>query len=279
MDASDPAAPYLPTLDRARAAGLTLQAGKPEEVRRLAALVVLGKILRRERWEEEAELGGDIYASLKSGDPPAPNTFVEQSFQRIAEVLETHPCKGCFLKPGHSVCRICKGSGWLPPFWQSCSCAGGYVQCTTCQGSLTSHRVRLRYLQDRAVEICSVYVPSMITHVPALFSFEGAFERQIDARSGPPEVLRCHDLSPRTRETAYRGGGKEVPPDFHGYDFGDTIDKALAGLAALGRRGTVILYEIRAYAWPLLWVHDEAHDVVVFSGKDGTLRAHTGALP
>jgi hypothetical protein len=241
--------------------------------------VVLGRILRRQSWEEEAELGGDIYASMKMGDPSVPHIFVEQTFQRVAQVLESHPCKSCFLTPGFSACRICRGEGLVPPFWQKCSCDGGRVRCTTCQGTLTSHRCRVRYLQDRAMMISEVYVPSMLSHVPALFSFEGAFERQIDARSDPPEALRCHDLSPRTRETAYRGGGKETPPDFHGYDFGDTIDKALAGLAALGRGGAVILYELRAYAWPLLWLHDQAHDVVIFSGKDGALRAHTGTPP
>ena len=279
MDTSEPAAPFLPTLDRARAAGLDLPPGEPERQHRITALVVLGEVLRRRSWEEEAELGGDIYASLKMGEPPIPHIFVEQSHQRIVQVLDTHPCKICFLQPGFSVCRICHGTGWLPAFWQHCSCARGHVRCTTCQGTLTSHRVRVRYFQDRSMVIREVYVPSMLAHVPALFSFEGAFERLIDPRSDPPEGLRCHDLSPRTQETAYRGGGRQTPPDFHGHDFGDTIDKALASLAALGRGGTVMLYELRAYAWPLLWIHYHAHDIVIFTGRDGAPQAHTGAPP
>jgi hypothetical protein len=279
MDTSDPAALFLPTLDRARAAGLSLPPGEPEAQHRVAALVVIGTILRRESWDEEMELGGQIFASLQMGDPPVPQMFIEQSFQRLVKVIETHPCRMCNVHPGHSACRICGGSGQID-FFTQCSCRGGFVLCRTCLGSKISNQVRIRYLHDRSISLREVYVPSAFTHVPALFSFERALEKIVDIRVDPPECLRCHDLSPRTAgATAYRGGGRETPPDFRGHDFTDTIDKALKSLAALGKGGAVILYEIRAYAWPVLWLHYQAHDVAIFTGRDGALHAHAGAPP
>lgn len=105
MDTSDPAALFLPSLDRARAAGLDLPPGEPGSQRRIAALVVIGTLLRRESWDEEMELGGQIFASLQMGDPPIPHIFIEQSFQRLEKVIATHPCRMCNVHPGYSACR------------------------------------------------------------------------------------------------------------------------------------------------------------------------------
>ena len=282
MDTSDPAALFLPTLDRAREAGLNLPPGEPDSQRRVVALVVIGFLLRREGWDEEMELGGQIFANLQMGDPPIPQTFVQQSFQRLVKVIETHPCRMCNVHPGFSACRVCRGAGQIGLLMR-CSCRGGFVPCKTCLGSRISNQVRIRYSHDRLMALREVYVPSAFTHVPALFSFERSFEKIVDTSALPPECLRCHDLSPRApAATAYRGGGRETPPDFRGHDFTDTIDKALKSLAALGKGGTVLLYEIRAYAWPVLWLHygvhdHQAHDIAIFTGRDGSLHAHAGA--
>jgi hypothetical protein len=113
-----------------------------------------------------------------------------------------------------------------------------------------------------------------VTHATALFSFESAFERTIGLDVMPPEGLRCHDLSDRVSGTAYRGGNKKQKPEFRGHDFSDTIDKALAGLAQLTAGAAVPLYDIRAYAWPILWLrYGSTDDIAVFTNREGSLQA------
>jgi hypothetical protein len=111
-----------------------------------------------------------------------------------------------------------------------------------------------------------------------MFSLESTLEKTIESTKDLPECLRCHDLSDRAvGGTAYRGGERRKKPDFHGYDFADTIEKALAGLTALGGGSAVALYDIRAYAWPLIWLrYADAPDIAIFAGRDGELHAFSG---
>jgi hypothetical protein len=136
----------------------------------------------------------------------------------------------------------------------------------------------MRYYSDEPAWLRELYMPSELVHEPSLFTFESTLERAIGLDQEAPECLRCHDLNDRASGSAYRGGERQKRPDFRGYDFSDTVDKALAGLSALGAGMPVPLYAIQAFAWPILWLRylDEGH-MAVYAGRDGQLKVFQGA--
>lgn len=151
------------------------------------------------------------------------------------------------------------------------------VHRTLLQGADGSDVVR--HYVDTVVKMHEVYVPSALGHVPHMFSFESALESLIAPE--PPECLRCHDFSPRA-QTAYRGGGSNKPPDFHGYKFEDTIEKAGAAVAAIAPRGRVVRGEVRAWAWPFLWLRyggESPREVALLVDAHQGLHLYSGALP
>jgi hypothetical protein len=279
MDLSDPAAPFLPTLERARSEGVELPSGQPDLQERLAVLVVYATLLRRRSWTEDAVLPRERIDQFPRGAPAVPADFSPRNHAVIEREVSVDTCTACVNNPGKMTCRVCKGTGVLSGMRLRCSCDDGVVPCPVCGGERVSQRVRIRYFNDEPVWFREAYVPTTIGHVPALFSFESTFERTIDVDATPPECLRCHDLSDRVAgATAYRGGERRQKPDFKGHDFSDTIDKALAGLAALSAGVAVPLYDVRAYAWPILRLHFGADgDYALFVGRDGLVQAFNGA--
>jgi hypothetical protein len=134
-------------------------------------------------------------------------------------------------------------------------------------------RYRVRYTNDRPIGICDLFAPTL----PIVYSFEGALERMAQLGVEPPEELRCEDLRPRDiGGSAYRGGGKLQEPDFHGFSFGDAIEKGARAVDQIGVRGTVFLLRVRAYAWPFLWLryrHDAPfHELIVAPSRTGGLQ-------
>lgn len=134
-------------------------------------------------------------------------------------------------------------------------------------------RVMVRHYTDRPIDMREMYVPTL----PAHFAFESALEGIAQYTETPPEVLRCHDLTPKeVGGNAYRGGGQIALPDFHGYGFGDTIDKGKKAVKAVGVRGTVFGLQVLAYAWPFLWLRylsGETREVIVAPDREGRLHA------
>jgi hypothetical protein len=276
LSVQDPAAAFLPTVERARSAGALLPSEPPVETHRLAALVVLAALLRRETWDEETELADEVIETIQTGVPPIPEGFTGQCDRRIAEVLQTQECSACLATPGFRTCRICQGTGQMYG-GRMCSCANGYVPCPTCLGKVQSKYARIRYYHDRPAFLRETYVPTVITCIPALFSFERAFEELAPSDMDPPECLRCHDLTTRKGGTAYRGGEREVVPDFYGHLFGDTIEKAVSGLSAAGVGKTAVRSDIRAFAWPLLWLrYDGGRERVLFMKRSGEIHTFEG---
>ncbi|WP_437757672.1 hypothetical protein [Sorangium sp. So ce1389] len=259
MDPSDPVTRYLPTLGRARAEGLALPPGAPAEERRVAALVVLASLVRREGWAEVVDLSPEAAGQLEAGEPPLPRAFEARAHRRLAEDLGPRPCPAC------------SGAG------------ARLIFCATCLGDGHVRRVRLRHVQDRLIEVRELYAPPEMSFVPALFSLEGALKRAL-GEADPPEPLRCLDLRPRAARTAYRGGAdRVVEPEFYTHRFAGTIESATAGLAALAAGGRVVAQAVRAYAWPLLWLRygpgEPARDAVVFPDLTGALQVFAGASP
>jgi hypothetical protein len=288
MDASDPVAPYLPTVERARAEGISLPSAEPAEVRRVAGLVVFALVMQRRGWEDKLELSQAAAARIERDEPPAPQGREPQSYLRLAEVLGAASCSMCPGRPGFAICRVCCGTQLVSlgngPFQvRPCSCGSGLVACPQCEGTGQTVLARVHYLRDYPASMHEIYVPPEMSFAPGLFSFEGAFEKVVHTVT-PPECLRCHDLRPRSvSTTAYRGGGRMVLPDFRGHEFAGTIEKAVAALEALSAGGRIVAQTVLAYAWPLLWlrygVDSPEREVVLFASPEGTLQVFTGRAP
>jgi hypothetical protein len=257
-------------------------------VRRVAGLVVFAAMMRRQRWEDEVELGQAAAARIERGEPPAPLGQEFQSYLRLAEVLGASACTMCPGRPGSARCRVCNGTqlvsvGNGPLQVQRCSCGSGLVTCPKCGGTGQAVRARVHYIRDCPLSMHEIYVPPEMSFAPGLFSFESAFEKVVHTVT-PPECLRCHDLRPRAvSTTAYRGGGRIVLPDFRGHEFAGTIEKAVAALEALSSGGRIVAQTVLAYAWPLLWLRygDESpeKEVVLFASPEGVLQVFTGRTP
>lgn len=268
----------MPTLARARTEGLKLPEDAPLEERKIAALIVHATILRRKTWSEEKVLPTSQLPKLPEGEPPPPEDLTPRTSVRLSGVTPLTTCAVCVATPGRRACRVCNGTGTLAFSMRACSCVSGYVKCPSCDGSVMTNRVRLSYFVDEPAWMREAYLPSELLHDTSLFGFESRLEKAIELEGDIVECLRCHDLSETTQGTAYRGGSKKKGPDFRGYDFDDSVDKALAALRALGAGMQVVRYAIRAYAWPVLWLRYRSEpSVAVFAGRDGSLQVFAGA--
>lgn len=245
---------FVPTLDFARRAGVSLPPGEPFEQEKWAGLFVIAVVMRRRTWKDEIWAQPAAVAGLPRGAPPAPESFAGNTAATVESIGETLPCMACSLTPGKRRCRVCNGQGTLlsrgVPV--ACTCDKGYVQCPSCLGQTSTSRITLRYYEDTPASLRELWIPSHLPCYAPLFGLESAMEKAIDLTLPPPEELRCHDLTGRVGGSAYRGGERQVRPHFFGHDFGDTIDRALEQLKKLGGGYHVARYDIRAYAWPLL---------------------------
>ncbi|UQA62029.1 hypothetical protein [Polyangium aurulentum] len=259
---------YLPTFEGALSEGLDVPSERPLEQQRLAMLVVHAAVVRRSSWSEEVVRPT---SGIPHGEPPVPEDFEVRHHVRIANELGKVPCQFC--ERGSRPCRVCGGTGKLGA--RACSCEGGRIRCPSCEGAGRGSRLMLRYYTDTPASMCEAYMPSQVGFVKSLFRLESTMETDIGFMREMPEVLRCHDLTGRVGGSAYRGGVKLVRPEFHGHEFGDAIEKAIAGLAAFGTGA--VRYDIRAYAWPFLWLHYHEADYAVYRTRTGELRAYGGS--
>ncbi len=269
-------ASYLPTPERASNEGLELPAGEPRMQRRLVLLVVRAAVMRRFSWTEDSARFRNL-PDLEPGVPPIPTDFEARHYMRLDSELSEQQCRTCFDSPGRMRCRVCGGAGKLFGGKHRCSCDKGFVACPTCGGAAIHTRVRVRYFSDDPALVHEAYVPGEVASVPALFGVERAIEDDAALLGDLPEALRCHDLSGRVGGSAYRGGTRTVRPTFHGHDFGDTIDQALAGLQKLSAGAQILRYDIRAYAWPIVWLrYPTQQEIVLYVDQRGTLKAFRG---
>lgn len=128
------------------------------------------------------------------------------------------------------------------------------------------------YSVDAIEDFRDVFVPSEIPRAPGMASFEPRFEEKVPEVPAP--WLECKDLRPVPESSAYRGAMRTVEPRFHGFDFRDTIELAIAGLRGfLSWRGKELGRSIRAFAWPFVWLtyDDRADSAVVMPTASGEL--------
>lgn len=275
---SDEISVYLPSLEKLRSAPLLreeLPSGEPVEIERLAILVVQAALVRRTSWTEDVTNAPNY---LQRGEPPPPMDDEPRHHVRIDERLGGGgKCLACLERPGYRKCRVCGGRGRIMNDTLLCSCTAGWITCATCLGSGETDLVRLRYYSDTPAYLNEAYMPTHIAQTPSFFRLETFMENDLNLLRTPPETLRCHDLTGEVAGTAYRGGQKKLRPQFHGHDFGDAIDQALAGLAAAGAGSQVARYQVRAYAWPFVRLHWLGHPhLVAYIDRGGQPRRFWG---
>ena len=140
----------------------------------------------------------------------------------------------------------------------------------------------VHHITDELVELHEVFVPRVVDADPEM----GRLHRALAAlvlHETPPEQLRCADLQPRAVGGGYRASPTEKPRDFLGYELGDAVAQATGVVESMLSHGRVLSVDIRAYAWPLLWLRYgqllPMPDVALVVGAHGQLHAIGGVLP
>lgn len=281
-------APYLPSLEAARARGCValdpeadrfeLPEGEPTAVRRLAALVVDARLIRREIQDEEASMALARASNLPTEMPPAPTEFADRTaLVRVGAVGASEPCSTCDVrKRGHIACPACGHHEG----YRCGNCDDGFLPCSACDGAGSTVRVYVRRVHDEHLAIRDTFVPETFRYIPALFPFPALLRAMLDGVD-PPMCLAFPIAAPVQR-SVYRGNvGPEREPEFEGHRFDDAVEKALEALRRVVKPKTEIaLFDVRTFAWPFLWVEfgeaREARAVVLVARPDGQICGFEG---
>ena len=143
-------------------------------------------------------------------------------------------------------------------------------------------RCLVHHITDELVELHEVYVPRLVDVDPEMGPLHRALEALV-LHETPPEELRCADLQPRSVGGGYRASPSLKPRDFLGYELGDAVTQAAGVVESMLSHGRVLSADIRAYAWPLLWLRYgellPMPDVALVVGAHGQLHAIGGVVP
>jgi hypothetical protein len=279
----------LPTLERARSEGyvpldldrgeVDLLPGEPTVQRRLAALVVRARVVRREVRDDLTEMSPRRAAALLGEMPVAPTNFTSQSYlvRLQAEGGPGLACTSCDVRRvGYNACHRCGGSGWLRVDQRCSACLDGFILCASCDGSLVTVAVELRHVDDVALSLQDVFVPEAFRYVPGLFAVPRLL-RELLEFADPPMAL-AFPLVARPQGSAYRDTVRreEAEPVFHGHRFEDAMDTARRALRAMLKPKTeAVLVDVRSFAWPFLWLElgqgREKQEAVLVIRPDGRL--------
>jgi hypothetical protein len=285
------ASSFLPTLARARSEGyvpldpdgreVDLLSGEPVVERRLAALVVRARVVRREVRDDLTEMSPRRAAALLGEMPAAPKEFVSQSYlvRLQAEGGPGIACTNCDIRRvGYNACHRCGGSGQLHVDQRCGSCLDGFILCASCDGSLVTIAVELRHVDDVSLALRDVFLPEAFRYVPALFEVPRLL-RDLLEDADPPMAL-AFALASRPQGSAYRDSVRREPePVFHGHRFEDAIETARRSLRAMLKPKTeAVLFDVRSFAWPFLWLElgkgREKQEAVLVVRPDGRLGGH-----
>jgi hypothetical protein len=257
--------PYVPTLERARnerVIGLDphgsspeIPDGAPTTERRLAAMVVNARVVRREVKDEITELPQQKLAAISGQMPPLPRDFQQQSWvvRLRAEGGTGQACTNCDLnRPGYNTCHICGGNYWRPD--GSCNaCDRGYTACALCEGSGRTFAAEIRRVDDEVLFLVDAFVPEVFRYTPELFRIP-ALMRDLLAGTSPPLGM-AFPIAARMQGSAYRDAVRRDPEAiFQGYRLEDAMEKAKGALLSMMKPKTeIVLFDVRSFAWPLLW--------------------------
>jgi hypothetical protein len=292
---ADPVERYLPTLERARAEGLALQARvwfhpiagvdllarEPVEEVRLAAVTLAARVLSRSIWEKDVEMSERLFADFPAAAPPAVDATQPGSYRVLVSQLDTGAarCTQCPAQPGRETCGGCGGEGFIlvgsgrSQERVPCPrCIGKRtLPCSTCDGTSNTRRARVRYIDDREGALSYTYLPSL----PA------ALETALDEILAPSaELPACLRVEPSIQVSGGPYRGTAVEPSFHGYRHGDPLRRALVAAGGIAGQGQILREDIRTYARPLLLLRYKVagarRDAALVAGEGGALRAVVG---
>jgi hypothetical protein len=263
----DPAVvPYLPTLAGAREGcvpldpegSFELPEGEPSAVRRLAAMVVSARVVRRETRDEETEVSIARASYMLKEMPPAPREYLEQSYliRLRGDSAAGRPCTGCDIRRrGSTICHCCGGTGRrLDPPAPCTACDEGFILCAMCDGTGEIISAEVRYVNDVPIWYRDTFIPEAFRYLPSMFSVPTLL-RALLAEVDPPMALAV-PLMGKMQGSAYRDAKRsEADPVFHGHRFEDAIEAARRSLRGLMKPKTeIVLHDVRSFAWPFLWV-------------------------
>jgi hypothetical protein len=284
---------YLPDLERLPSKLGTLRLHTPNPFDRepdvlaltpvasskLAAIVLVRRVLVRRSWREDVEVPKTAAEALPVEPPAVADDWAPREHTYRVGVPEPMRCTHCAIRPGFGPCAVCVGTGWRPslgddPGMVRCDCDRGFVRCTRCGGSATSYRVTLEHASDKTIFDRQTFVPSLVG------TLTNDVRQKIDA-ADVPEALRF-ELAPTLVQSAYRGAMSAAQPTFEGYDFLDAYPRAIATLRASQAIAGDLRREDAAYAWPFLCLRYEVEgrflDVAVVPDKDGRWSASATGL-
>lgn len=252
----------LPTPEAVRA--IVGESFRPSDVFGVAALLLRIDGIRRKAWSDEAELSERLFALYPRGDVPPPEEPSSRrgTYKTIDDAAETRVrrCSECIIKPGFSACSLClgTGAGSNPDSFSRCvACDGGFVRCTTCEGTTRVVACSIRYVNDELVRVSRALLPPM--H-PSIRSFVEA-ALPLDAAWTEEHAF---DPEPSFVASAYRGASTvRAAEEFHGFFFGDAANACLAARAELTTG--LARFETKTFAIPILWtVTGDRHEAWFF---------------
>ncbi len=262
--------PYLPSVQRARAEGLTarrrlwrlpfsvdLLAATPDVEIPLAAVVVDARVQAREMRDKRIQIPAAAVHRLPREAPPLPHAWTHARSRFLLERdAEPSDCGACEFRRGRLPCTACGGTGRFHSRDSEgqvvvvpCSgCDKGYVICATCDGHGDAVWARVMDVVDLAPALRYAYLPSMTDALD--LAVGPLFE---DLPPALPDALRF-DPDPQRQQSAYRGDTRQHDARFEGHGFGDALPRALSAIAGLGGKGERIRQQLVTHAWPLLWL-------------------------
>jgi hypothetical protein len=253
----------LPTPEVVR--GMVGDAFRPKSVFGVAALVLHVDGVRRTAWSDDTELSERLFATYPRGAAPpaeAPDSK-RGTYKTLDDAAPTRVqrCSACVVKPGYSPCTVClgTGAGSSSDMISRCpACDGGYIRCSTCDGTTRVVACSIRYVNDELVRARRAVVPA---------AMHGSIRPFLEARipaDGPWSKEHAFDPEPSLVGSAYRGAASvRAADEFHGFFFGDALASCLAARADLTTG--LARFETATFAVPVLWtVVDERHDAYFF---------------
>jgi len=259
----------LPTPEKIRA--IVGDSFRPTEVFGVAALVLHVDGIRRTGWSDEAELSERLFESYPRGDVPAPEepTSRRGTYKTIDDAAPTRVqrCSACVVRPGFSPCTLCMGTGAgaSSDLASRCmACDGGFISCTTCEGTTRVVACSIRYVNDELVRVRRALVPAMHASVRSFV------EARIPVEASWPSE-QAFDPEPSLVGSAYRGAAAaRAAEDFHGFFFGDAAAQCLAARDELTTG--LSRFETKTFAVPILWTVTRERHGACFFDPNGVLQ-------
>lgn len=245
----------LPSVEAATQAGVLPPHDVPLESRPLCALVVHARVLERSQWREEKVLRWRWAKRMGRGALPISGQPTSHFVTALEETFETIPCQKCRARQLKQ---------------------DAFAACPAC-----GVRARILHTSDTISVMVETYLPRQISARPLMFGFEAMLARRTTPQGKPPpDALQCHDLKPRRVGGAYRAAKTTKKPTFHGHDFGNTIALATKAIELFFLGKEVSRYDIRAWAWPFIWLRygsdDDPVERALFVDRQGKLDVFVG---